>query len=413
MTHAFGLSGYGRFTVVVAFVELIGGFFNLRVGITTTTFGARWLADDPRVAAGVFQYGFLIDMGTTLVSIVLLGLIALVAGHHIVGSGSELLIPLYALALIGPTLNRSAFVVLRLLDRFRLIATYAWAFELARIALIVAAIQLFDGLTAVVLAIVIATLSAGIVNAAVSVRVFRRARQLSLTRSHLVTLHRPERRAMLRTLSHTGVISYGRVVQTQLPTVLLNAIAGPTQTGIYKIGMAAAAIVGKLVDPVSSALLPRLSRLWAAGRFAELRRLVFRASLLCGLALGVVFTTVVVFQDPILRFLGGGQEGEAASTVLLLGASTQVLYGLVFWHSTLLYAANRTGPMSLISVTAVVVQIAAMLVLVPELESTGAALALVCSQVIINVGWTTLALRTLRSVRTHPTDRTTPEPVSS
>jgi len=51
LTHAFGLSGYGRFAVIVAFVELVGGFFNLRVGYASTTFGARWLVRDPRTSS--------------------------------------------------------------------------------------------------------------------------------------------------------------------------------------------------------------------------------------------------------------------------------------------------------------------------------------------------------------------------
>ena len=114
---------------------------------------------------------------------------------------------------------------------------------------------------------------------------------------------------------------------------------------------------------------------------------------------------MVVFQDPILRFLGGGPAGEAASTVLLLGAATQALYGLVFWHSTLLFAANRTAPMSRVSVVAVIVHIAAMVVLIPAFEATGAAIALLISQATVNVALTTLALRTLRSADDRAGDR--------
>ena len=137
--------------------------------------------------------------------------------------------------------------------------------------------------------------------------------------------------------------------------------------------------------------------MWAAGRLSELRKMIFRASLISGAAMGVAFLAIVIFQNPILRFLGGGPEGEAAGTVLIIGAATQALYGLVFWHSTLLFASDNTGPMSVVNVVAAIVHILSLLVLVPSFGATGAAWALLASQGLINVSLTTLALRAMRS----------------
>jgi O-antigen/teichoic acid export membrane protein len=410
LTHFFGIAEYGRFAIIVAFVELVAGFFNPRINYASTTFGARWLVRDPRVAVGVFQYGWLIDLVMTAAGIAVLAVLAFTAGSHLPGSDSTGLILLYTLALLGPTLTRSAFVVLRLLDRFGLIATYAWALELTRIVLIVVAIQLFDSIAAVLVAIVIATLAAGIIDATVAACVLRRSHGLRLTRSHLGGLERTERKAMLKNTAHTLVISSGRMVNTQLPTVLLGALAGATQAGIYKIGMAAAAAIGLAIGPASNALLPRLARLWSAERFKELQRLVSVASTISAVVMALGFIAVVVFQGPILRLLGGGQAGEAASTVLLVGAASQALYGLVFWHNTLLFAANRTGPMSVVSVVSATVHIAAIFALVPTLEATGAALAVLASQALANVALTTLALRTLRSARDAEADPQAPAP---
>ena len=412
ITHAFGITEYGRFAIIVAFVELVGGFFNPRAVYASTTFGARWLVRDPRVAAGVFQYCWLIDLAATAAGLIMLAVLALAAGPQLAGDGSTGLILIYAFALLGPTLSRSAFVVLRLLDRFALIATYAWALELTRIVLVVLAVVLFHSITAVLVAIVIATLAAGIVDAGVAAVVLRRAHGLRLTRSHLGALERSERREMLKNTSQTLVISSGRTVQNHLPTVLLGGLAGATQAGIYKVGMAAAAPIGMLFAPASAALLPRLARLWSEGRLRELRRLVFHASTFSGLAVGLGFVALLVFQGPILRLIGAGEAGDEAATVMLLGAAAQALYGLVFWHSTLLFAANRTGPMSVVSGLAVIFQILAMLALVPILDATGAALALLASQVLINVALTTLALRTLRSAPDGQVDPKEPAPVA-
>ena len=99
----------------------------------------------------------------------------------------------------------------------------------------------------------------------VAARVYNQTHGVRLLRPHLRVLDAAERKGMRTTMFHTLVIQYSRVVQTQLPAVLLGALAGTTQAGIYKIGTAATAIIGKIIQPASQALLPRISRLWACG----------------------------------------------------------------------------------------------------------------------------------------------------
>ncbi len=405
VTHAFGIGGYGRLAVVVAFVGLVGGLFNLRVGYAATTYGSRWLMKDTRVAAGVFQYSVVIDTLSTLVALPVLVLLAFTVGPHVAGDGSASMIVVFAFSLVGPAISRMSYVVLRLLDRFALITTYEWALEFGRVGLVFLAIQIFDSLLAVVAAITVGTLIAGAVNLTVAARVYSKTHGVQLLRSHLSTLDAGERKGMRTTMFHTLVIQYSRVVQTQLPAVLLGALAGTTQAGIYKIGTAATAIIGKIIQPASQALLPRISRLWAAGRIFELRKLIFRASAISTIVMVTAFTLIVVFRDPVLHLLGGGPEGEAAGTCLILGTASQALYGLVFWHSTLLFAADNTGRMSAVSAVAAVVQILALLALVPLWEAEGAAVALVLSQVMVTISWSTLALRTLQSATDTSGDR--------
>jgi O-antigen/teichoic acid export membrane protein len=397
LTHTFGINGYGRLSVVIAFGDLVGGLFNLRVSYAATTYGSRWLMRDPAVAAGVFQYSLLIDLASTLAAVPVLTVLALVMSTTVAGPHSASLIIVYALSLIGPALSRMSYVVLRLLDRFALISTYQWAVEFGRVGLIFLVIQVFHSLFAVVVVIAISTAIGGVVNLIVMSRVYRNTYGIGLGRSYLGVLDGEARLGMRKTMFHTLVIQYGRVVQTQLPTVLLGALAGNTQVGIYKLGTASTAIIGKIIQPASQALLPRISKLWAAGRIFELRKLVFRASVISTVVMGTAFASIVIFRNPVLHLLASGPAGEAAGTCLILGTGSQALYGLVFWHSTVLFAADRAGAMSAVSATAAVAHVIAMLILVPLWQANGAALALVISQVMVTVSWSTLAVRTLRS----------------
>lgn len=410
LTHAFGLDGYGRLAVVVAFADLVGGLFNVRVSYAATTYGSRWLVRDTGVAAGVFQYSLVIDLLSTLAALPVIAVLALTIGSSVAGPDAAALIIIYALSLVGPALSRVSYVVLRLLDRFALIATYQWAIEFGRVGLIFLVIQLYDSLLAVVIVIALSTALAGVVNLVVTARVYRKAHGIGLGRSHLGMLDHEERAGMRKTMMHTLVIQYSRVVQTRLPTVLLGALAGNTQVGIYKLGTASTAIIGKIIEPASQALLPRISKLWVAGRINDLRTLAFRASAISTVIMGVAFTSIVIYREPILRLLGGGPAGEAAATCLILGTASQALYGLVFWHSTVLFAADRSGVISVVSAVAAGTQFAAMLILIPLFEANGAAVALVISQVMVTVALSILAVRTMRAATDTSGERGRPVP---
>src|SRR5688572_21963338 len=55
ITHELGLDAYGQLVIAIAFVVLVGQFFDLRVGVATTIAAAKHVEQDPRRAAGVFQ----------------------------------------------------------------------------------------------------------------------------------------------------------------------------------------------------------------------------------------------------------------------------------------------------------------------------------------------------------------------
>jgi O-antigen/teichoic acid export membrane protein len=109
---------------------------------------------------------------------------------------------------------------------------------------------------------------------------------------------------------------------------------------------------------------------------------------------------VVLLQDPILRLLGGEEAAESAGTVLILAAIGQAVYGAVFWHTTLLYAARRAAAVSTTTMATALVQIALVALLVPEHGATGAAVALVIGRVSNGAILAVMALQTLRVPQT-------------
>lgn len=398
ITHILGLTEYGRFALVVALVTLVGGFLMLRVEIPATTRGAHYLDRDARTAVGIFQITYLLDVSTGLVGFAVVGALVLVFDPQAVGAAGVEVVLIYALILVTRPLDRSANVVLRLLDRFKAIVLLTAVTELGRLALVLAALLVYKSLVAVAAAVVIGQIVLGVVKAVAANRAFgERLDGASLTHPAMRGIAKDERRRVIRTAFHTNIVSYNVVAQQQVPTLLLGAIIGATEAGVYRLGMAVATIVGQASDAARVALLPRMSRLWSGGRMLELRQLVRHVTAITVPLAAVVFVLLVVLREPILRALGGGgPELAAAATVLVLGAAGQALQAAVFWRAAVLFVANRSATVAGVTLVGAGVQVGCLLALIPPLEAPGAGLAFLASALVVNVTLAVIAARTLR-----------------
>jgi O-antigen/teichoic acid export membrane protein len=207
-------------------------------------------------------------------------------------------------------------------------------------------------------------------------------------------------------------VSYARLAQQQVPTVLLGALSGATQVGIYKVGTAAAAIVARAADPVYAALLPRLSRLWGAGRVGDVRRLLARATLVAAPVMAVILAALIALRHPALELIGGSAARNAAVTVLVLAAIAQAVNGALFWNIGLLFAAGRAGGVAVVAVLGTLVQLGLVVPLALFFDANGAAAALLVSYTVTNAVATVLAIRALGWPRKPAPTSVHPTPTS-
>lgn len=397
VSHMLSLAEYGRFALVIALVTLVGSFLDLRVGIAATTYLTAKLKDQPSAAAGGMQICFLVAYGSAAIGLPVAIAAAAIVGADLIGDDSVALVAVYGLTLLATAPMQPCSALLRVVDRFRLLAVYTAFMEAGRLALVIATLAVTDELFWGIVAIVAAQAISGLGLTVFSVKAFWEASGgTSLLTSALASVDRDERRQLRSTIVHTNVISYARLAQVQLPTLFLGAVSTTTNVAVYKVGMAAAAIIGKAVDPASAALLPRLSRLWAAKRFDELRSLIERVTLYTAplIALGMVL--LVLFRDPVLHAIGGATAASEADFVLLIGATSQALYAVAFWRGAVLFSAHRARTVARVSIVAMLVQLVAIAFLIPAFDANGAAVALLISQLVVAIGLTSSAIRTLK-----------------
>jgi O-antigen/teichoic acid export membrane protein len=407
ITHALGLGEYGQLALAIAFVALVGGFFNVRIGIAALTHGAPRVAEGNfRAAVSVFRFAYLIDFGTVICALVALAVLAPLVGPSVIGNGGPALVLLYSVTLAAQALETTSSSILRLLDRFRRVSINGVATELARVALVAIAVTVGADLMFVVAAIAVAKLGGGIANITAAAQAFRAAGEGWRLTDRAGPMARAERKQMLGTIFHTNLVAYARVAQVQLPTLLVGAIAGATQTALYKVGMAVAGGLTKVFDPAMTALLPRFTRLWATGRTRELRRLIRQATIISVPVAGVTFVLLVLLREPLLHALGGGPAAGDAETVLIFAAAGNVFHAAVFWRSTLLYATERARVMSAIIIPLTIVQVGGVALLTPEYGANGAALAFAASMVLSAIALSIAALRVFK----EPVPGTGPAP---
>lgn len=398
IAHVLGLGEYGRLAVLMSLVALVGQFFDVRVTTATAVFATRRLVADPRGAGGVFQLSYAVDALTGVVGFLVVLAVAPFVGERLVGEGGTELVVLYALTLLIATTKATSITVLRLTDRYPLLGGAMLVLEASRVALVAAAILEWGSLRAVVLALIVYELLAATTVLAAAVWSYGQAVPGGALYRPATADARAELRPFLRMTMHTNVMSYSRLAATQLPTLVLGAVTTTLEVGLYKIGMAAAAVIARLSDPAFVALLPRLSRLWAEGRRGEIRRLFRQASIVSVPATVVALVLVIVLRDEILRLVGG-EAARAAGAVVVLGAAGHAVNGALFWNARLPFAADRAAVATKVFLAAAAVQVALLPVLIPRFEAVGAAAAFLIAQLALNVMLTWVTLSLLRDDR--------------
>jgi O-antigen/teichoic acid export membrane protein len=394
LTHLLGLDTYGEFALTVSFVALVGGFFDVQIGVMPISFAAEHVDRRPDVAAGVFQFGYLTELLLGVMAFVVVAALAPFAGPRLVGDQGTLLFVLYGLTLVAAVGKSTSTALLQLFGRFGTILRLVILREVIRVTTLAVVLIGIGTLVSAVLLLVVIELSVAAVAVLAATRVFRSRCGRALWAPAL-TETRDLRRPMVGMLFHTNLVTYAKLIPSQIPTLLLGAMRPPVEVGGFKVATAISAAAVKLVDPAWAAVLPRLSRLWGAGSRAEIRQLLVNGTIGAGVVLGASALVAFVLRYPLLRIVGG-EEATAASTVLVLSLVGGLVNGTLFWNTPLIYAAKRAR-------LAMWAYVVSSLVLVPLLflgihgwGANGAAAALLVFVVGLNIVLTLMALTLIR-----------------
>jgi len=399
LTHLLGLDAYGQFALTVSFVAVVGGFFDVQIGVMPISFAADHVDRRPAVAAGVFQFGYVTEFLLGLTAFVVVAALSPFAGPRLAGDQGTMLFFLYGLTLVAAVGKTTSSALLQLFGQFGTILRLVVLREVIRVAILAVVLIGIGTLVSAVVSLVVLEAFVAAVTALAATREFsaRCGRRLW---TPALTETRHLRRQMVAMLFHTNLVTYAKLIPSQIPTLLLGAMRPPIEVGGFKVATAIAAAAVKLVDPAWAAVMPRLSRLWAAGSRSEIRQLLVHGTVGAALVLGASALVVLVLRDPLLRIVGG-EEATGASTVLVLSLVGGVANGSLFWNTPLIYAAKRARLAMWAYVFSSLALLPLLFVGIAAWGADGAAAALMFFAIVLNVILTLIALRLVRQPSTE------------
>lgn len=364
----------GVFFLIVAYPEAVQGLLDFRVrDAMTRYFGAYVARDQPSHAMAVLKLLWVCDLGTAAVSFAVVAATAIPAASILVGDDRwATVIIVYGAGMFAGSLDSASGTVMRVLNRFALSFAAGAIGTTLRLGLVGGVALAGGGIEELVWARVSADVLTTLAQGAMTLLALR-----PVARGHWrarISLLRGNYREIARFMLATNATGLFRTASTKLDVLLIGVLSAPVTVAIYRIAIQFGRAPMLFADSLLTAVYPRFTSSVTLGRRDDIRRLAR--------TLTIVLTAIVVPVSVGAALVGGtvmvavaGDAFRGAGTpfaICLLGLAG---YTVFFWVTPLLMASGHASDVLRSVAVATLVQLSALVALVPSLGATGAALA--------------------------------------
>ncbi len=197
-----------------------------------------------------------------------------------------------------------------------------------------------------------------------------------------------------------GGVEFFRALVRWQDTLLIAVLLGLKEAGIYTAVTSLVKIATMMNQAVVEVSAPQIAEAVAADDLASVRSVYQQASVWLVIAVFPVYLTTALFAEPLASIFGPGfTVGATALVILSIGRLVTTATGPV---ESVLVMSGRSGSNLAMHLTALVINVALNLLLVPSWGLEGAAVAWVASILVTNLG---PYLQVARSIGVHPFSR--------
>ena len=372
VTRILGLEGFGILALFIAVTSLSYGLLSMPGYDAITTYVTRSMVNRKwEEAARILRFIFIACFGLALLTYSLLVIFSYPVSNILGIDNSNInAMLLYGMSGICRATHRESMAVLRLANRL------LWGFVITSAAILVQltglviTLGLDGGLLMVTLALVAGAVIDGFGMLAAAIVCSLKLGITQLLGSWSIKVPRDIVRYQAVTFWQSKI----GTLAGNLDMLMLGALTSASQAGLYRAASRIIAITRMPFQPIAPALQAEYSRHWYASEGAALRSKARRFTILSLILALSGYALLLIFHQPIINIMFGAEFAESARLLIIMIPGT-----LIFTSITALYvlpaATGRASPSLIWHLAAFVMQVSALIILVPQYGAIGAAWA--------------------------------------
>lgn len=376
VARALGVKEYGLMVLVIAYVDILNKLFDFRVWETATKYiGTYLLNRQYEKVRAMVKLSYLIDISSGIIAfIIVIGLAKIANKLFINSTGAETYIYIYSLSLLIDTSNRTSDAILRVFDKFSVIAYTSSFVNFFKLVTVSITLYLGFGIKGVLFAYILSSI-VGLIIRVASVSIYlNRMKIRKWWKSNIRTI-KDQWREIGWFLGNTSL--NGTLVMAgdnHLGILALGYFAGGQAAAYYKVAKSILKIIMEISNQFYLSIYPELVKMLSAETISKIKeslKYMTKKLLLITLPLTII---IILFPETVLKIFYGKDYIEA-SLALQIIAATVILSQPIFWANPLLLALGRAGVKNVINISSTMLYLLLLFSLVEDYTFVGAAWA--------------------------------------
>ena len=376
LARILGVTDFGLLALIVAYVEFLNNFFDVRVWETATKYiGTFWEKRDYERTRSMVKLSYMLDISTGILAFAIAVLTANIANKYLIHSPQAYtLILIYSISLLIDTANSTSDSILRVFNKFKKIAFISSFQTFLRVAFV--SLVLFTGLG--IKGVLFIYVAASFIGFAIRIwTVSQTLNEFKLSgwwRAKLALIRDQWREIawFLTNTSFTGTLKMGN--ENFLGILALGYFSGKDAAAYYKIARSAVKLMTRFSDPLHQAIYPELVRISKSEGLTDFINLI-RYSLKTLLKFTIPLSIIILILAEQLFDIFFGKDYLAATNTLRVITIATLISQLTFWINSALLAIGKPGLRTVLDVITTTTYVGLLLILVPRFSYLGAGFA--------------------------------------
>ena len=376
LARILGVTDYGLLQLVIAYIAMMNQFFDVRVWETAVKYiGSYWENGETDKTLAMIKLSYILDVGSGAVSFVIAIVTAKLISTYVIHSPEAYIyIWIYAVGLFVETAKLTSDAILRVFERYKLIAVINSLENLTQLALVTALLLAGLGIKGALYALIVSNFIAAAVRLWAVMRVLEE-KKLGNWLTADIFLIKSQWREIAWFLGNTSFMATLKTGSDKyLGVMILGFFAGKDAVAFYRIASSVSAVLNRIVDTLYEAIFPELIKFTTINAMQEFRKFIKESTKNLMKLIVPITVLIIVFAGPIVRLVFGAEYSPATNTLRILALAV-LIARYTYWINPALLAMGKPGIRTTFYLVTTLVYLALMLLLVPSYSYMGAALA--------------------------------------